>query len=120
MNKNLDELFVYPKELVDEESKRIIHLVEQWANKEIISKRQEYRENYEKLFIEKRKSLNLTIGLQRLTLPEEHGGFGWNSPANAPGIVSILRCQVHHFCRHQHVTPSGKRIVRRAGTDLLR
>ena len=90
MNKNLDELFVYPKELVDEESKRIIHLVEQWANKEIISKRQEYRENYEKLFIEKRKSLNLTIGLQRLTLPEEHGGFGWNSPANAPGIVSIL------------------------------
>ena len=90
MNKNLDELFVYPKELVDEESKRIIHLVEQWANKEIISKRQEYRENYEKRFIETRKSLNLTIGLQRLTLPEEHGGFGWNSPANAPGIVSIL------------------------------
>lgn len=90
MNKSLDELFVYPKELVDEESKRIIHLVGQWANKEIISKRQEYRENYEKLFIEKRKSLNLAIGLQRLTLPEEHGGFGWNSPANAPGIVSIL------------------------------
>lgn len=90
MNKTLDELFVYPKELVDEESKRIIHLVQQWANKEIISKRQEYRENYDKFFIEKRKSLNLTIGLQRLTLPEEHGGFGWNSPANAPGIVSIL------------------------------
>ena len=90
MNKTLDELFVYPKELVDEESKRIIHLVRQWADKEIISKRQEYRENYEKLFIEKRKSLNLTIGLQRLTLPEEHGGFGWNNPANAPGIVSIL------------------------------
>ena len=90
MNKTLDELFVYPKELVNEESKRVIHLVRQWADKEIISKRQEYRENYEKLFIEKRKSLNLTIGLQRLTLPEEHGGFGWNNPANAPGIVSIL------------------------------
>ncbi len=90
MNKTLDELFVYPKALVDEESKRIINLVRQWADKEIISKRQEYRENYEKLFTEKRKSLNLTIGLQRLTLPEEHGGFGWNSPANAPGIVSIL------------------------------
>ena len=90
MNKTLDELFVYPKELVDEESKRVIHLVRQWADREIISKRQEYRENYKKFFIEKRKSLNLTIGLQRLTLPEEHGGFGWNSPANAPGIVSIL------------------------------
>jgi len=90
MNKTLDELFVYPKELVDEESKRVIHLVRQWADREIISKRQEYRENYYKLFTEKRKSLNLTIGLQRLTLPEEHGGFGWNSPANAPGIASIL------------------------------
>jgi alkylation response protein AidB-like acyl-CoA dehydrogenase len=90
MNKTLDELFVYPKELVDEESKRVIHLVQQWANKEIISKRQEYRENYEKFFIEKRKSLNLTIGLERLTLPEENGGFGWNNPSNAPGIVSVL------------------------------
>jgi butyryl-CoA dehydrogenase len=90
MNKTLDELFVYPKELVDEESKRVIHLVRQWADKEIISKRQEYRENYEKLFIDKSKTLNLTIGLQRLILPEEHGGFGWNNPANAPSIVSIL------------------------------
>ena len=90
MNKTLEELFVYPKELVDEESKRVIHLVRQWADKEIISKRQEYREHYENLFIDKRKTLNLTIGLQRLTLPEENGGFGWNSPANAPGIVSIL------------------------------
>ncbi|KQC09402.1 MAG: hypothetical protein APR62_02560 [Smithella sp. SDB] len=90
MNKVLDELFVYPKGLVDEESKRVIHLVRQWADKEIISKRQEYRENYEKLFIETRKSLNLTIGLQRLTLPEEHGGFGWNNPASAPGIASVL------------------------------
>lgn len=90
MNKTLDELFVYPKELVDEESRRVINLVRQWADREIISKRQEYRENYEKSYIEKRKSLNLTIGLQRLTLPEDYGGFGWNSPANAPGIASIL------------------------------
>jgi len=90
MNKALDELFVYPKELVDEESKRIINVVRQWADKEIISKRQEYRENYEKLFTEKSKTLNLTIGLQRLILPEEQGGFGWNNPANAPGIASIL------------------------------
>ncbi len=90
MNKTLDELFVYPKELVDEESMRVIHLVRQWADKEIIANRQEYRENYEKLFIDKRKTLNLTIGLQRLTLPEEHGGFGWNNPASTPGIVSVL------------------------------
>ncbi len=32
MNKTLEELFVYPKELVDEESKRVIHLVRQWAD----------------------------------------------------------------------------------------
>lgn len=90
MKKTLDEVFVYPKALVDEESKRVIHLVRQWADKEIIANRQEYRENYEKLFVEKRKTLNLTIGLQRLTLPEESGGFGWNNPASTPGVVSVL------------------------------
>lgn len=90
MNRTLDELFVYPKEWVDEESGRVVQVIRQWAEKEIISKRQTYRENYAELFIEKRKTLNLTIGLQRLTLPEENGGLGWNRPANAPGLVSLL------------------------------
>jgi len=90
MNKTLDELFGLPERVGDEESKRVIHLVRQWADKEIISKRQEYRENYEKLFIETRKSLNLTNWSAKAYPAEEHGGFGWNNPASTPGIVSVL------------------------------
>jgi alkylation response protein AidB-like acyl-CoA dehydrogenase len=93
MNRNVDELFLYPKQWMDEESKSIATLVRQWADKEIISKRMEYRENYTKLFMEKRKKLGLAIGLQRLTLPEEYGGFGWHRAFNAPGILTLL-CEI--------------------------
>ncbi|MGO9146937.1 MAG: acyl-CoA dehydrogenase family protein [Desulfomonilia bacterium] len=90
MNRNIDDLFIFPKQWMDDESRSIATLVRQWADKEIISKRMEYRENYARLFKEKREKLGLAIGLQRLTLPVEHGGFGWNSPENAPGVLTIL------------------------------
>ncbi|HOO46281.1 MAG TPA: acyl-CoA dehydrogenase family protein [Deltaproteobacteria bacterium] len=93
MRKNLDELFIFPRQLIDEESGSVISLVRQWAEKEILSKRMEYRENYSRLFGEQRDRLNLTIGLQWLTLPEKNGGFGWNDYANAPGITSVL-CEI--------------------------
>lgn len=93
MNRNVDELFVYPKQWMDEESMSVAALVRQWADREIISKRMEYRENYAALFPEKREMLCLAIGLQRLTLPVDHGGFGWSGIANAPGVLTIL-CEI--------------------------
>ena len=90
MRKNLDELFIFPRQLIDEESGSVIRLVRQWAEKEILSKRMEYRENYSRLFGEQRGKLNLAIGLQWLTLPEKNGGFGWNDHMNAPGITGVL------------------------------
>ncbi len=90
MSRSVDDLFVYPGQAIDEESASVIRLVRQWADKEIISKRMEYRENYDKLFEEKRKKLNLDIGLQKLVIPADLGGFGWNSLSNVPGMLSIL------------------------------
>ena len=90
MNKNLDELFIFPRQLIDEESKSVINLVRQWAEKEILSRRMEYRENYSRLFAEKRGKLNTSIGLQWLTLPDKHSGFGWDDHVNAPGITGVL------------------------------
>jgi alkylation response protein AidB-like acyl-CoA dehydrogenase len=90
MSRSVDDLFVYPGQAIDEESASVIRLVRQWADKEIISKRMEYRENYDKLFDEKRKKLNLDIGLQKLVIPADLGGFGWNSLSNIPGMLSIL------------------------------
>jgi alkylation response protein AidB-like acyl-CoA dehydrogenase len=90
MSRNVDDLFVYPGQVIDDESASVVRLVRQWADKEIISKRMEYRENYDKLFEEKRKKLNLDIGLQKLVIPADLGGFGWNSLSNVPGMLSIL------------------------------
>ncbi len=90
MSRNVDDLFVYPGQLIDDESASVIRLVRQWADKEIISKRMEYRENYNELFEEKRKKLNLDIGLQKLVIPADLGGFGWNSLSNVPGMLTIL------------------------------
>jgi alkylation response protein AidB-like acyl-CoA dehydrogenase len=90
MRKNLDDLFIFPRHQIDEDSGRVVGLVRQWAEKEILSKRMEYRENYSRLFAEKRSKLNLSIGLQWLTLPEKNGGFGWNEHVNSAGITGVL------------------------------
>jgi acyl-CoA dehydrogenase len=90
MSRNVDDLFLFPKQWMDDESGGVVTLIRQWADKEIISKRMEYRENYSKLFPEKRQKLYLDIGLQRLMFPEKLGGFGWNNPAKAPGLLAIL------------------------------
>lgn len=90
MGKNLDELFIISKHQLNEDSKLVVSLVRQWADREILSNRMEYRENYSQLFSEKRRKLHLDIGLQRLTLPAENGGFGWNDLYNAPDIAAAM------------------------------
>lgn len=87
MNRNIDDLFL-SNNLRDEESRDVTALVRQWADRVIISKRMEYRESYETLFLKKR--LCLEVGLQKLIVPPEHGGFGWNNISHARGILDIL------------------------------
>ena len=89
MARNLDDLFVYPTQLLDEESLSVVRLVRQWSDREIVSKRMEYREGYEHLFAGKREKLCIDIGLQKLTIPADLGGFGWNSPSKAPAMLAL-------------------------------
>ncbi len=86
----INDLFLCPQEWVDDGAKDFVSLVRKWADREIISKRHEYRLNYEDLFIEKRLKLIGDIGLERLVLPESYGGYGWNEPAGASGITAVL------------------------------
>ncbi|PKN83436.1 MAG: hypothetical protein CVU51_12400, partial [Deltaproteobacteria bacterium HGW-Deltaproteobacteria-1] len=89
MARNLDNLFIYPKQLMDEESLSVVRLVRQWSDREIVTRRMEYREDYEKLFEQKRKMLCIDLGLQKLTIPADRGGFGWNSPSKAPTLLAL-------------------------------
>jgi alkylation response protein AidB-like acyl-CoA dehydrogenase len=90
MNKYLDDLFLYPKSWVDDDALGFAATARAWAEKEILANRLEYQQNYDTLFVEKRKKLILDIGFERLVLPEEHGGYGWNKPSSAPGILTVF------------------------------
>ncbi len=90
MHKSLDGLFLSTREQIDEEEQRIVNTVRQWAEREILAKRLAYLEHYDREFAAKRRILLMDIGLQRLALPEENGGFGWNSATRAPGLASVL------------------------------
>lgn len=93
MNRIVDDLFVCPREWMDEECVGVVRLVRQWADREIVSKRMEYRQGYDHLFETKRRMLCMDIGLEKLCIPAEQGGFGWNSPGRAPGLLT-LACEI--------------------------
>jgi alkylation response protein AidB-like acyl-CoA dehydrogenase len=90
MKKNLDGLFLFPQQWVDDEARRFAATARQWADKEIISRRLDYQKDYDNLFTFMRKKLMDDIGFERLVLPEENGGYGWNSPTSAPGILTVF------------------------------
>ncbi len=90
MNNDVEKILIYSRGGIDDESKNILSIIRQWAEKEILSDRMPYREHYEEKFIEKRKILGLTIGLQKLMLSQDQGGFGWESSTHAPALASIM------------------------------
>jgi alkylation response protein AidB-like acyl-CoA dehydrogenase len=90
MNRNLDGLFLFPRQWVDDEARRFAATVRQWAEREIIGKRLDYQKDYDTLFTIMRQKLIADIGFERLVLPEEHGGYGWNTPSSAPGILTVF------------------------------
>lgn len=87
---DLDGLFLAPQRQDGSDSSGVIPLVRQWADREIIGKRLDYFQNYPVLFMEKLRVLALSIGLQKLAISEDSGGFGWNTPAHAPGTLNVV------------------------------
>ncbi len=87
---DLDGLFLVPRRQAGGESTGVISLVRQWADKEIIGKRLAYLQNYPVLFMEKFRVLALSMGLQKLAVSEDQGGFGWNTPDHASDILEVV------------------------------
>jgi len=90
MNHRVSELFPFPKNWVDEDTKAIAEAIHQWADKEIINNRLEYQKAYHELFHSRRKSHNLDIGFQKIIFPEKYGGSGFNTLEKTPALVTIL------------------------------
>lgn len=89
MSRNADDLFTYARDWIDEEGSGVIRVVHQWADREIVSRRMEYREDYPNLFVPKLRKLFIDIGIQKLLVPADLGGFGWNTAGHTPGILAL-------------------------------
>lgn len=90
MSINVNELFPYPAQWVDEDITAIASAVHNWADKEIIKNRLEYQKAYHELFTKHRREHNIDIGFQKIIFPESYGGSGFNSPEKIPSIITIL------------------------------
>jgi len=77
------ELFPVPREWIGDVDRALAESVQQWADKEVISKRISLKGNYDALIGPALRSLFLDVGLQHAVWPEEHGGSGQNSPEAA-------------------------------------
>lgn len=71
--------FPIPKEWISDMDIAVSKTVKEWAENEVISKRLELKEDYERLIAPALHSLLLDVGLQRSIWPEEHGGDGLTS-----------------------------------------
>lgn len=91
MKKDINQLFVYPKTWVSRETGEIAKSVRQWANKEIVSRRLEYQDDYDNLFPRVRGLLALDIGCQGLMFSAEEGGLGFNRVDAATLLAVILK-----------------------------
>ena len=84
------DLFPFMHEWLSDMDVSLAENLKHWAENELMAKRLELNEDYEKLLEPAMKKLFLDIGLQRLLWPEKFGGDGHNTPAAAFAITAGL------------------------------
>jgi len=80
---NILDLFPVPGQGIEEEHLAFARSVRQWAEREVISRRRELGEDYERLLLPALRTLLLELGLQRHCWPETLGGDGPDPPGAA-------------------------------------
>jgi len=84
------DLIPYPKDMVHESDLSLAQTLQKWAETEVMPKRLEYREDYEKLLKPAMRKLFLDIQLQKMFWPERYGGIGLNAPEVARTLALAL------------------------------
>jgi alkylation response protein AidB-like acyl-CoA dehydrogenase len=84
------DLFMLPVEWINDVDRSIAESVAGWADREVMSRRLEYREDYDRLLEPAMKSLFVDIGLQSMIWPEESGGGGIDSADAAMTLTAVL------------------------------
>jgi alkylation response protein AidB-like acyl-CoA dehydrogenase len=93
-----NDLFPFMHEWLSDMDRSLAGTLRQWAEKEVMAKRLELKEDYEQLLQPAMKTLFADIGMQRLMWPEEYGGDGHNTPSAAytmaAGLEQVARGDV--------------------------
>lgn len=88
----MDSMDIFPcsKDGIEEADILLAQTLKRWADTEVISKRLEYGEDYEKLLKPAMQKLFIDVELQKMIWPEECGGSGFNSSEAARTLVLAL------------------------------
>lgn len=84
------KIFPFPLGSVDDSDFLLAQTLYRWAETELVSKRLEFREDYDKLLLPAMKKLFVDVELQKMTWPESCGGIGLNRREIAHTLVMAL------------------------------
>lgn len=82
--------FPFPLESADDSDLLLTQTLYRWAEAELVSKRLEFREDYDKLLLPAMKKLFVDMELQKMIWPENCGGVGLNRREVARTLVMAL------------------------------
>ncbi len=84
------ELFIYPKNRLHQTDLDLAASLHDLAQREIVDKRLEFKEDYDKLLKPSLAKLMVEMGLQRMFWPESLGGEEHNGPEASYTVVAAL------------------------------
>ncbi len=84
------KIFPFPLESADDSDLLLAQTMYHWAEAELVSKRLEFREDYDKLLLPAMKKLFVDMELQKMIWPENCGGIGLNRREAARTLVMAL------------------------------
>ncbi len=84
------DLIPYLNGMAQESDLMLARTLKQWAETEVISRRPEYREDYEMLLKPAMQSLFVNLEMQKVIWPESSGGVGLNKPEVAQTLALAL------------------------------
>ncbi len=84
------DLIPYPEDYARECDLMLARTIQQWAETEVISRRLEHREDFEKLLAPAMHKLFVDLELQKLIWPENYGGLEYDRSEAPKTMVSAL------------------------------
>lgn len=87
---NGTDLFPYPRHRLQKADLDLAASLQGMLEKQVVGKRLELKEDYERLLKPSLHKLLVDVGLQKMFWPEEHGGDGHNHPAAAYTVAAAL------------------------------